>query len=72
MKLIFFKWNLKVNGRENDFYLEYIMLKIRCGNLKYFVLSVWEMGKMKYVKSIIWNYVILCSVVLKLLFIIKV
>ena len=54
MKLIFFKRNLKVNGRENlDFYLEYIMLKIRCGNLKYVVLSVWEMGKMKYVKSII-------------------
>jgi hypothetical protein len=39
-KLIFFKWNLKVNGRENlDFYLEYIMLKIRCGNLKYVVLK---------------------------------
>ena len=33
--------------------MEYIMLKIRYGNLKYFVLSVWEMGKMKYVKSII-------------------
>jgi hypothetical protein len=28
------------------------MLKIRCGNLKYVVLSVWEMGKMKYVNNI--------------------
>ena len=33
------------------FYLEYIMLKIRCENLKYFVLSVWKIGKTKYVKA---------------------